>query len=190
MVELLGLRSSEIYGIGLVIVIGLVIWWIIRHFGSGRDALEKHEIEEDKELLKTDKEIRESAKDERHQADTLWNLINLLSSRLSQIGLKESGERREQYQFILQGLQVIRSEGKSVLQDKKVMAEINNAINLYLNELPNDAAVNELVKKIRDTQYKLFKDIIEQDELLRRKWALLRKEAAETAVEKGLRPAA
>ena len=176
--------------VGGAVAVVLVIWWIIKHFQSGRIGLERHEIEEDKELLKTDKEIRESAKDERQHADTLWNFINLLRSRLSQIGFNESGERNNQYHFILQGLQVIRSEGKSVTQDKKVMAEINNAINLYLNELPNDAAVNELVKKIRETQYKLFKDIIEQDELLRRKWALLRKEAMETGAEEGLRPAA
>lgn len=184
MVELTSIPNFG-YVIGGIVVIGLISWWAIRHFQSGRIGLERHEIEEDKELIKTDRGVLEAAKDERQQADTLWKLINLLSSRLSQIGFNESGERFGQYQFILQGLQVIRSEGKGVLQDKKTIGEINNAINMYLNNLPNDTVVNELVRKIRDTQNKLFKDIIKQDQSLRKRFALLRQKGRETVAEEG-----
>ena len=83
----------------------------------------------------------------------------------------------------MQGLQVIRSEGKSVLQDKKTIAEINNTMDAYLSNPPNDSAVNELTKKIREVQRTLFADIIKQDSALREKWRLLRQEAQETEQE-------
>lgn len=185
MVEFLGIQNFQIYGIIGAVVIGLIVWYIIRNFRGGRISLEQHEIAEDRQLKRTDEEIRDAAEDERRQADKLWNLINLLSSRLSQIGFNESGERSNQYFFILQGLQVIRGEGKSVFQDKKTIAEINNAINMYLDGLPNDPPTNELVGKIRDTQNKLFADIIKQYQELRQKMGLLREEFQETGQEAG-----
>ena len=183
--------SGSNLGIIAGVLVILAIIWLIRNLKGGRIGLERHEIQEDKQLLATDKEIRNAAKYQKQDAKRLWDLINVLHSRLSQIGFNVPEQQKNNYDFILQGLQTISTEREGVFDDKKLIVQINHTIISYLRqELPNDAVVNETVNEIKSTQYILFKDIIEQDELLRRKWALLGNEVAETKTEAGLRPAA
>lgn len=178
--------SYLLYVVGVIVVV-IIVWFIIKNFKGGRVAMEKQEIEEDKKLLRTDREIRDAAEDEKTEAFILRNLLWNLETRASNTSLNLPPNLKELFDYIINGLSVLVNEGKSVLEDKKVIADINNKINGYLSYFnnTNDNLIQLLIKQIKERQNRLFKDIIMQDELLRRKFGLLRKEAQETAAEEG-----
>lgn len=186
MVEFFGIPNIEyIGGIGGIILIIVLFWFMIRRSKSGRMGLEREEIEEDKELLNIDKKALKEEKDEKYQAKKLYDLFLRVHKRSRKIGLKEIVDNRIRYlNFIIRGLNILISEEISVTREKMLMEQINNAINLYLNNFPvQDKKLRKWVPEIRDIQNKLYGDIVTEETELREKERLLRKGYEETQSE-------
>lgn len=152
---------------------------------SGRIGLERHEIEEDKELLRIDKESLKKDKDEKYQAKKLYNLFLKVHKRATKIGLVDIANKRVKYlNFIIKWLNTLIKEEVSTAKEKTIMEQINTAINLYLNNFPTqDKKLSKWIKQIREIQTKLYGDIVEEDNLLREKENILRQEYQETKIE-------
>ena len=189
MLDVLGIQNGGIYGIVGIIGIFIIIWFLFRSFGSGRIDLERKEVQQDQELLNIDKKALAAAREQKKDAGVLIGLIEELRGRLLQLGFTESPERNGEYTFIVEGLGIIKAEGKGAIQDKSSLNKINNGITFYCSNLPNDDSINNLVRRIKDVQIKLFRSIINQITYYRERYGLLRKKAQETVAEAGERAA-
>ena len=169
-------------GVGvLILVVFVIIWWKSKQ--GGRIGLEKQMITEDREILEDDRKILKTARDQKIKAGLLLNSMRKLDVKLQEIRYEVTQEQKKQFAFVIGGLQLLKIEGEGVLKDKQIFLEINAAINSYINLLPNDPRVSSIVQNIKDYQKKLFGDILTEEELIRQKFILLRKDAQQTIEE-------
>lgn len=169
-------------GSGVILVFAL-IWFLMRRKGGDRLSLERHELQEDEQLRKIDVEVRQDSKEQRNDAEQLWSLIHNLHERAYQLRL-DLGDKKQDYDFILQGLDFLKTEKEGVKEDKQFMIQINDAINTFLTNFPTqDPIVIKLISNIRLLQMRLFAIIMREDQLLTMKQILLRREYEETRKE-------
>ncbi|MBI2652022.1 hypothetical protein HYX00_01035 [Candidatus Woesearchaeota archaeon] len=187
--------GSNLGIVGSVIAIFFVLFFLFKYLNrqSGRLGLARRSLDEAEQLERIDKKLIVDIKQEHNDADNLRDLFYKLNSRAHDLNFEVHGGRiRANFDFIVTGLDILSKGDKSVLNDKQKVRELFTAIDEYLSAFSDskDTWVVEYIKQIRSSQRRLFTDIIEQDELLRKKFELLREDEGETAVEEGYRKAA
>jgi len=190
---LFGIDNNGIYAAGGAVLIALIIWLIVRHFQGGRLGLERHALQEDNRLKQIDNQLIVDVKQEHNEAGYLRDLFYSLNKRAVDLNFNVYADNiKANFDYIVAGLDILSKGDKSVLEDKQKVQEFFNAIDVYLNSFTNsqDSWIVSYVRQIRTSQKRLFNKIIEQDGLLREKFALLRLEERQTVAEEGLDRAA
>lgn len=187
MAVLVGIPNAEYVAVG-VVAIFLVVWYLIRHFKGGRLGLERRELQEDEQLKEMDRTIIVDIKQEHNDALELRDLFYKLNTRAYDLKFNVyEHDIKANFDYIVTGLDILSKGDKSVLNDRAKVQELFKSIDVYLNIFSDskDEWIVAYIRQIRAAQRRLFKDIIGQDELLRRRFALLRKAERETIAEDG-----
>lgn len=187
MVEFLGISNFEIYGIGGLLVIGLIIWWIIRHFQSGRLGEEKLEEKETDELRKDEVVVEVTQRDEKKQCgrtrkviDELWTLATSINPNFARDALNISN-------LIALSLRRLESEKMNLQVAMETFRMLHNSINAYTSLLPKGIVqIDRLVVELNEVQKKYYADLIKEAEMHRKdKAKLMRLLQQEMDQEKG-----
>ena len=153
--------STFFYIVG-AIVIGLIIWYIIRHFQGGRVGEERREERETRRLEQDEKEAEKAQKDEKKQCKILDDLFSgimviLRNSGNNILADQLAGTRQRISKILLAEM----SEKMSVQNASQAFKELHALINDFLPKLPNDnPKINELVEEIEKRQKRYYEDLI------------------------------
>ena len=170
--------STFFYIVG-AIVIGLIIWYIIRHFQGGRVGEERREERETRRLEQDEKEAEKAQKDEKKQCKILDDLFSgimviLRNSGNNILADQLAGTRQRISKILLAEM----SEKMSVQNASQAFKELHALINDFLPKLPNDnPKINELVEEIEKRQKRYYEDLIielnvdeDKKKILREEW--------------------
>ena len=170
--------STFFYIVG-AIVIGLIAWYIIRHFQGGRIGEGRREEQETRRLEQDEKEAEKAQKDEKKQCRILDDLFSGIMVILRNSGNKVLADQLSvTRQRISKILLAEMSEKMSVQNASQAFKELHALINDFLSKLPNDnPKINELVEEIEKRQKRYYEDLIielnvdeDKKKILRKEW--------------------
>ena len=145
-----------------IVVLGVIIWYLIKSFGSGRIGEERQEERETEGLERDEKTAEKAQKDEKKQCKILDNLFSEIMTILRNSGNKIladqlSGTRQRISKILLAEM----SEKMSVQSALQAFRELHALINDFLSKLPNDnPKINGLVEEIKKRQKRYYEDLI------------------------------
>ncbi len=149
------------------VVIGLIVWYIIKNFKSGRIAEERQEERETEQLELYEERAEAAEKDEKKQCKILDNLFSDIMIILRNSGNNILADRlsgaRQRISKILLAEMIEKMSVKTALN---TFRELHALINEFAAQLPtNNQQINGLVEQIRLHQKRYYQDLVKELEM-------------------------